>query len=174
MLIEDESEDENEDDEDEDPDNANQVRGMSLDTDDAQTDQNLRPTQPPSQPIPSLRRHPSEILREFQENSAIFNNRSLTGRSYLSNKRPGFPIRNTQENTFSFPSSSLRRNVAYKAPEPPRTPRSRKNSASSTEPFPVSGTRASAFKKIIQQQEKRSPYNPPSRTRAAKFALSRN
>jgi hypothetical protein len=185
MLIEDESEDDDED-EDEGPDNTNQVRGVSLDTDDAQTEQNLRPTQPPpSQPIPSLRRHPSEILKEFQEYSAIWTNRSsvpLTGRSHLSNNRPinrpnnrpAVPVRNTQENTFSFPSSSLSRNVAYKAPEPPRTPRSRKNSSSSTELFPASGTRASALKKTIQQQEKRSPYNPPSRTRAAQFARSRN
>lgn len=171
MLIE---EDENEDeDEDEESDNANQVRGMSLDTDDAQTEQNLRPAQPLSQPIPSLRKHPSEILREFQE-SSIFNNRSLTGRSHISYNRPAVPMRNTKENTFSFPPFSLRRNVAYKAPEQPRTPRSRKNSASSTEPFPVSGTRASALKKIIQQEEKRSPYNPPSSTRAAKLARSRN
>ena len=169
MLIEDESEDENEDeDENEESDSANQARGMSLDTDDVQTEQNLRPTQPPSQPIPSLRRHPSEILKEFQENSAIFYNRSLIGRSH-SNNRPAVPIRNTQENTFSFHSSSLRRNAAYKVP---RTPRSRKNSGSSTELFPVSGTRASTLKKKMQQQEKRSTYNPPSSTRAAKFALS--
>jgi hypothetical protein len=165
-------------DEDEEPDNANQVRGVSLDTDDAQTEQNLRPTQPPSQVVPSLRKHPSEILKEFQEYSAIWANRSsapLTGRSHLSNNRPAVRVvRNTQENVFSIPSSTLSRNVsvAYKVAEPPRTPR--KNSASSTELFPVSGTRASALKKKLQQQEKRSPYNPPSGTRAAQFARPRN
>ena len=178
MLIEDEDEDE---DEDEKPDDANQVRGVSLDTDDAQTEQNLRPTQLPRQAIPSLRQHPSEILKEFQEHSAIWTSRPsvpLTGRSRLSNNRPAVPVRNTQENIFSIPSSSLSRNisVAYKAAEPPRTPvkRPRKNSASSTELFPISGTRASALKKKLQQQEKRSPYNPPSGTRAAQFARSRN
>jgi hypothetical protein len=163
MLIEDE---------DEEPDDLNQVRGVSLDTDDAQTEQNLRPTQPPRQVIPSLGRHPSEILKEFQEHSVLTS--PLTRRSHLSNNRPAFRVRNTRENVFSIPSPSLGRNVsvAYKVAEPPRTPR--RNSVSSTELFPVSGTRASALKKILQQQEKRSPYNPPSGTRAAQFSRSRN
>jgi hypothetical protein len=176
MLVKDEDESEDEG-EDEEPDDADQLRGVSLDTDDAQTEENLRPTQHPfRQATTSLGRHPSEILKEFQEYSVIRSSVPLTGRSRLSNKRPAVPVRNTQENTFNFPSSSLSRNVAYKANEPPRTPlkRSRKNSASSTERYPVSGTRASAFKKILQQQEKRSPYKPPSGTRAAQFARSRN
>ena len=175
MLIEDEDEDE-----DEEPDDADQVRGVSLDTDDAQTEQNLRPTQPPPrQAIPSLRMHPSEILKEFQEHSAILTNRSsvpLTGRPRLSNKRPAVPVRHIQENTFNIPSSSLGRNVVYKTAEPPRTPlaRPRNNSASSTEIFPVSGTRASTLKKRLQQLAKRNPYNPPGGTRAAQFARPRN
>ena len=175
MLIEDEDEDEEPDEE---PDDANQVHGVSLDTDDAQTEQNLRPAQPPRQAIPSLRIDPSEMLKIFQEHSAILMSRSsvpLTGRSHLSNNRPAVPVRNTQENTFSIPSSSLSRN-RDKAAEPPRTPlaRSRKNSALSEELFPVSGTRASAYKIRQQQQEKRNPYNPPTGTRAARFARSRN
>ena len=153
MLIEDE---------DEEPDDA-------LDTDDAQTEQNLRPTQP-------LRINPSEILKEFQEYSLISTSRSLvplTGRSYLSNNRRTVPVRNTQENSFRIPSSPSR-NVSVAA-KPPRTPlsRPRNNSASSTKLFPVSGTRASALKKQLQQQEKRNPYNPPDGTRAAEFARSR-
>ena len=170
MLIEDE-------DEDEEPNYAD-VRGVSLDTDDAQTEQNLRPTHPPRQAIPSLRKHPFEMLKEFQEgHSAIWTNRfsvPLTGRSHLSNNIPAVPVRNTQENMFNIPSS-LSRN-RDKAAEPPRTPitRPRKNSASSAELFPVSGTKASAYKKKLQQQEKRNPYNPPGVTRAARFARSRN
>ena len=153
---------------------TNQVRGVSLDTDDAQTDQNLWPTQPP-------RIHPLDILKEFQQHSAIWTSQSLvplTGRShYLSDNRPAVPVRNTQENPFTIPSPSLSHNVsvAYKAAEPPRTPftRLRNDSISSTELFPVSGTRASALKKELQQKEKRSSYNPPSGTRAAKLARSR-
>ena len=163
MLIEDE---------DEVPDDLNQVRGVSLDTDDAQTEQNLRPTQPPRQVIPSLGRHPSDILKEFQEHSVLTS--PLTRRSHLSNNRPAFRVRNTQENVLGIPPASLSHNVSvpYKVAEPPRTPR--RNSTSSTELFPVSGTRASALKKTLQQQEKRTPYKPPSRTRAAQFARSKN
>ena len=182
MLIEDESEDEDKDeDEDEELDDANQVRGVSLDTDDAQTEQNLRTTQPPPRQVtPSIQRRPFEILKEFQAHSAILTDRfsvPLTGRSHFhfSNK-PTVPVRNTQENMFNFPSSSLGRNIAYKVTEPPRTPRrwSRKNSTSSTELFPVFGTRASAVKKMLQQREKDSSYSPPNGTRAAQVARSRN
>ena len=173
MLI---SDDFNQDEELRDVDN---VRGVSLDTDDAQTEQNLRPTQPPRQPFSSLRMRPSDILREFQESSVTWASRysaPLTTRPHLSN-RPAVPVRNAQEKLGSIPPPSLSRNLpdTYKAAEPPRTPlqRPRKNSASSTDSFPVSGTRASALKKKLQQQEKRSPYQPPSGTRAAKFARSR-
>jgi hypothetical protein len=167
--------------EDEEPNDTYQVRGVSLDTDDVQTEQNLRPTQPPLQAIPSLGGLPYDMLKDFQEHSVIWPSRSsvpLTGRShFFNNNRPAVPVRNTQENPISIPPPSLSRNVAvaYKAAEPPRTPvtRPRKNSASSTEQFPVSGTKASALKKKLQQQEKLSPYNPPSGTRAAKLARSR-
>ena len=212
---------------DEGPDEADEVRGVSLDTDDAQTEQNLRPTQPPRQALSSLHRRPSDILREFQESSAIWNrsslplitrpnpfnrpavpvvgntqqalsslhrhpsdilkefqesspiwNRSslpLMARPNLFN-RPAGPVGNTQQKPNSVSPPSPTRNIpdTYRLAEPPRTPlsRSRKNSVSSTDSFPVSGTRASALKKTIQQQEKRSPYQPPPGTRAAKLARS--
>jgi hypothetical protein len=142
-----------------------------LETDDAQTEQNLRPTQPPRQAFGSFqRKHPSEILKEFQEHSVVLTTVPLP---HLSN-RPAVPVRNTQENPSRIPPASLSRNVAVTS-EPPRTPlkRPRNNSASSMDLFPVSGTRASALKNALQQQEKRSPYNPPNGTRAAKFARSR-
>ncbi|KAF8809109.1 hypothetical protein BYT27DRAFT_7188203 [Phlegmacium glaucopus] len=170
------SDDFNQDEEIDDVDNA---RGVSLDTDDAQTEQNLRPTQPPRQLFSSLRMHPSDILREFQESSATRMGRysvPLTTRPHISNK-PAVPVRNTRQEPGSIPLPSTSRNLpdTYKVVEPPRTPlpRPRKNSASSTDSFPVSGTRASALKKKLQQQEKRSLYQPPSGTRAAKFARSR-
>lgn len=150
-------------------DDVHEGRGESLETDDAQTEQNLRPTQPPRKAFGLLQgRHPSDILKEFQEHSVVW---TPVPRPQLP-RRPAVPVRNTQE----IPPPSLSRNVAvtYKAAEPPRTPlkRPRNNSASSTDLFPVSGTRASALKNKLQQQEKRSPYNPPNGTRAAKFARS--
>ena len=151
------------------------VRGVFLDTDDAQTEQNLRPTQPPRRVFGLLRMHPSDILKEFQQSSAIWMDQSplpSAVRPHFSNS----PVRNTQSG--SIPPSSLNRNLpdTHKAAEPPRTPppRHRKNSASSTDSFPVSGTRASALKKKLQQQEKRSPYNPPIGTRAAKLLIQRD
>ena len=140
-------------------DEVDEVRGESLDTDDAQTEQNLRPTQPPRLAFGSLGKHPSEILKEFQEHSAVW---TTVTHPNLSN-RSMVPVRKTQGN--HIPPPSLSRNVAltYKTAEPPRTPpkRPRNNSALSMDLFPVSGTRASAFKDKLHQQEKRSPYNPP-------------
>lgn len=159
---------------DEEMDDVDYVRGESLDTDDAQTEQDLRPTQP-RQAFGSFRRHPSEVLKEFQEYSVIRKAPS-TARPYFSN-RTTVPVRNTLENSGSIPPPCPSRDVAvrYKVIEPPRTPlkRPRNNSTSSVDLFPVSGTRASALKNKLQQQEKRSPYKPPSGTRAAKFAHSR-
>jgi len=158
-------------------DEVDEVRGASLDTDDAQTEQNLRPTQPPRQAFSSLLRRPSDILKEFQESSVILNRSSLplVAPPKLFS-RPAVPVGNTQRKRGNVPLPSPSRNVpdAYRLAEPPRTPlpRPRKNSVSSTDSFPVSGTRASALSKRIQQQEKHSPYQPPPGTRAAKLARS--
>jgi hypothetical protein len=57
----------------------------------------------------------------------------------------------------------------------PYTPQQRvrkgSGSTSSAESFPLSGTRASAYKKKLRQVEKHSPYKPPPGTRAAKLAM---
>ena len=149
----------------------------SLDTDDAQTEQNLRPAQPPQQPFSSLRMHPSDILREFQASPVTWmpnrNSVPMAAAQHLS-KRPVVPVHNTQEKPGSIPLPSLSRNLPI---EPSRTPlprhRRNSNSGTSIDSFPISGTRASTFKKRVQQQEKSSPYRPPGVTRAAKFASSR-
>lgn len=149
----------------------------SLDTDDAQTEQNLRPAQPPQQPFSSLRMHPSDILRQFQASPVTWmpnqNSVPMAAAQHLS-KRPVVPVHNTHEKPGSIPLPSPSRNLPVKPPRTP-LPRHRRNSNSGTsiDSFPVSGTRASALKKRVQQQEKCSPYRPPKETRAAKFAGSR-
>ena len=161
-------------DQDEKPDDVDEARGVSLDTDDAQTEENLRP-KPPQQTFSSLRQRPSDMLKDFQQSSVI-NRPSIpltthTARPQLSNTHVVHG-RHTQAKPGSFPPSLLSRPFSNTA-EPPRTPP--KNSASSTDSFPLTGTRASALKKKTKQveQEKRNPYTPPTGTRAARFARSR-
>ena len=117
------------------------LRALSLETDDAQTKQDLA-----SSRVSILRRtNPSDILRRFEErHSAI-----------------GLQPRRPQMATNTSAS-------ALKIPVPHTPSRLRPPSTSSTESFPISGTRASAAKQAIQEQEKHSPYKPPRGTRAEK------
>lgn len=154
------------------PPRASSARSKSqvLDTDDEQTRRDLKQAaqQPLSQYPTSKysRMAPKDVLRSLNAGRSASHSRQ-------SSVRPGLPAQLRHESSVA---SSRDRRIVESAPHP-RTPvrflQPRKNSNSSTESFPVAGTRASDTKKQYEQAEKRSPYKPPVGTRAAQHALSR-
>ncbi|KDR73563.1 hypothetical protein GALMADRAFT_158061 [Galerina marginata CBS 339.88] len=161
--------------------NIRSSRDMSLETDDAQTAHNLRakstvPKVGPAKGFSSLRVRPSDMLNIFDDadsfssrysrpvNNRVLNRSSSTVRSDLSGLHQNGPPRSLRK------SGLLNLNTSD-----PHTPakRLRMGSTSSVDSFPPAGTRASAYKKSILQQEKRTPYKPPEGTRAAELAKPR-
>ncbi|KAG6916647.1 hypothetical protein DXG01_005933 [Tephrocybe rancida] len=152
----------------------------SIDSDDAQTDQWLRRW--PAQPRPAgFDVDPADVLRSFQEGS------TATARSSRASSgvRP-FPFArllndNPTKTPHSAPGPSRdANNDATPTQQQLRTPgvdypsRLRRSSTASIELFPIVGTKASAAKKNIQTEEKRTLYKPPVGTRAAKHAQQNN
>ncbi|KAG6862084.1 hypothetical protein C0995_007214 [Termitomyces sp. Mi166 len=155
-------------------DGANELK--SLDSDDAQTDRRLR--QPLIQartrvPSEELDVGPDEMLRRFRE-ASINTPRSSKGpnvRSVPFSRVRATPATRPRHSApvYSqdvFGGVSL---VEHQTPTPATNPqfRLRQGSTSSIESFPIAGTKASAAKKNIETEEKRTPYRPPVGTRAA-------
>lgn len=203
-------------------------RTTSIDTDDAQTRQNLRPntgsvipqtmlvsrTVAQQRTFTSNRIRPDEILQMYAASSRassiapapIAPRQSLTPniimgppqgivqpRPLLSRNTPmprqagpttGARPRQSESGPRSMTRTRLDAGAATSAFNSPRTPvnvlsakttknRDRRASDSSGDSFPPPGTRASAVKNYLQQQEKHSPFKPYEGTRAAQVAKSR-
>jgi hypothetical protein len=139
---------------------ALKARDPSLETDDAHTRQSLR-VPAAAMSFMSDRIKVDDVVRKFTESSS-------------SSRRSSFQRPSTQnvpaldENRRPRWSESQ---VGVKLPEPrtPNVPRTRMDSTSSAETFPLKGTRASVTKKLRQEQEKHTPYKPPEGTRAAQL-----
>ncbi|KAF9469297.1 hypothetical protein BDZ94DRAFT_371453 [Collybia nuda] len=134
-------------------------------SDDEQVDGTLRriyqlprPQFPTSNII--LDNHPEDILRRYDARSAS---------SRRSSARPSFVVRNNiaRFGAEGLVSSRTSRSIGDSNLQPSTPVRSRKRSTSSAESFPLSGTKASAMKRKIQEEEKNNPYTPPPGTRAA-------
>ena len=151
------------------------TRSKTFDTDDEQTRRDLH--QGAKQPLPEFPTSnytsidPKEMLRRFAATLPT------TPSSQQSSIRPlqQSLLARTRHGTSSASSSGPR---ITESTSQPRTPtrhllQPRKKSTSSTESFPVAGTRASVVKKKYEQVEKRSPYKPPPGTRAAQYVLLR-
>ncbi|KAH0589866.1 hypothetical protein H2248_000058 [Termitomyces sp. 'cryptogamus'] len=139
-----------------------------LESDDAQTDDRLRQTQIQAKirvPRQELDVGPDEMLRRFREASTIRLTPFSPARadSMTTRHRHSAPVVYSQG---VFSGISL-------TEQQPRTPAANsqsqfwRGSTSSEESFPITGTKASAAKKIIETEEKRTPYRPPVGTRAA-------
>ncbi|KAG5722150.1 hypothetical protein E4T56_gene7045 [Termitomyces sp. T112] len=139
-----------------------------LESDDAQTDDRLRQTQIQAKirvPRQELDVGPDEMLRRFREASTIRLTPFSPARAdpMTTRHRHSAPVVYSQG---VFSGISL-------TEQQPRTPAANsqsqfwRGSTSSEESFPITGTKASAAKKIIETEEKRTPYRPPVGTRAA-------
>lgn len=143
------------------------ARDPSLETDDAQTRQNLRASSTVVVKRSTGKRvgiNADFLWRKFNESS------SSRRDSILPLERPL-----TQNILASDEIRQPRLNQpfgSFKPPEP-RTPPARQESTSSTGSFPLKSTRASAAKKERREQEKFAPYKPLEGTRAAKLARYR-
>ncbi|KAG6854693.1 hypothetical protein C0991_002404 [Blastosporella zonata] len=140
------------------------------DSDDAQTDRWLRrfPAQGAWALPVEFDIDPQEMLRRFHDRSTPTSS-SLSARPVPA-LRPGndHPMRPRH----SVPGSSL--NVfdgVTPTSQQLRTPavNQRRLSTSSRESFPIAGTKASAAKKVLETDQKHTPYRPPAGTRAARL-----
>jgi hypothetical protein len=142
-------------------------RTISLATDDAQTHIALRarplPVAPSSRASSAFEIDPAHMLMQFERATARVSLPLLDPRppavqtSHPSHPRQSEPFSRNLRSSTPLPSTPVR-NVAS---------RKRKESSSSADSFPVAGTRASAAKKKLEQQEKNTPYKPPAGSRAA-------
>ena len=142
-------------------------RTISLATDDAQTHIALRacpvPVVPSSRASSAFEVDPAHMLMQFER---------ATTRVSLPLPNPHPPAVQTSQPSHPRQSEPFPRHLRSSTPLP-STPvrnvasRKRKESSSSADSFPVAGTRASAAKKKLEQQEKNTPYKPPAGSRAA-------
>ena len=147
-------------------------KSQALDTDDEQVKRGFhQATKQPLAKFPTSKydnMNAKDTLRSFNANlpsTSPFRQSSLRPLqlSLLAQQRRGTSV------------ASSGRRIVGSTPQPrtpARTLRPRKKSTSSTESFPVAGTRASDTKKKYEQVEKRTPYKPPAGTRAAQHTLS--
>ncbi|KAF8965284.1 hypothetical protein BDZ97DRAFT_799653 [Flammula alnicola] len=159
---------------------ATRRRDISMDTDDAQIAQNLRPGSVSSRVglpagFSSLFRRPSDVLKDLSPPSSKRYSLPAKPPTQALN-RPTPLFRPAPRGPRQSEPSNLRNEIlgTFKTPDP-HTPaqRMRKDSISSADSFPISGTRASALKKSLQHREKLTPYKPPQGTRAAQLAMSK-
>jgi len=158
-------------------------RARSMESDDAQVAQNLREGSiatsraAPAKGFISRLKHPDDFLKQIGTSSS--HSRRFLQIPFGENP-PVLPQYEALRHRLQ-PSEplGLRRETSrvFKTPEHPHTPQQRVpkspgSTTSSVESFPLSGTRASAYKKRLRQLEKRSPYKPPAGTRAAALAMN--
>jgi hypothetical protein len=171
-------------------------KSQALDTDDEQTRRDLhQATKQPFVQYPTSKytyMDPKDVLKSFNDVQyptskytdmdprdvlKSFNAKlSSASHSRQSSILPLQSSRLTHQGRGTSVASSIVRRIIDSTPQPSTPVRflqPRKKSTSSTESFPVVGTRASDTKKKYEQVEKRSPYRPPAGTRAAQHALSR-
>jgi hypothetical protein len=143
-----------------------------LSTDDQETSRTLRQVRelPRSQfPTSNITLDdPEDILKRFAD--------ARSASSRLSSVRPPFNARNNVARPRASGAAAVPRvsQLSAELSTQPTTPvrsrsPARKHSTSSAESFPLIGTRASAMKRKIQEEEKHSPYTPPPGTRAAQL-----
>ena len=144
------------------------LRALSLETDDAQTRQDLASSS-------TFRRtNPSDILRTFEERYPVPATQQASMQPpALSHKNQRPRQIGPQPRRPQMATNTSAGALKIPVPRTPNTSRVRAQSTSSTEPFPIPGTKASAAKQKIQEQEKRTPYKPPQGTRAAQLFMSR-
>lgn len=163
------------------------ARELSLETDDAQTRQDLHSALRAG-PLAGItfmsnRVKASDVLRKYAESTGSSRRFSVPPA-----QRPVVPLdsKNTRPRHTEPQGGRPRQHITnittgtsgagFKDLEPRTTvqvPHLRGSSMSSTEPFPLRGTRARAKKRERQEIEKHSPYKPPQGSRAAQFAGSR-
>ncbi|KAK7037994.1 Myb-DNA-bind-2 domain-containing protein [Favolaschia claudopus] len=153
------------------------VRQPSMETDDFQTDQALRRRQVSFSPSRG-RGGAREILSNLGAPRLSRPPESVTSKASVASPR----ITQTSPPIFfggSRRSSSVVQTPVIDFQNPlyhPRSATSRKGSLSSGDTgsatFPLHGTRAKSVKREIKKQEKRTPYRPPSGTRALEHVLS--
>lgn len=143
------------------------LRAPSLETDDAQTRQDLAG----SRAFPR-RIQPLDILRNFPESS---NQYSVPATQQTSMQPPALRHENQRLRQIRpqprRPQMAANTSASVLKISAPRTPSAtpRAPSTSSTESFPLPETRARAAKKESREQEKRTPFKPAPGTRAAKL-----
>jgi hypothetical protein len=138
----------------------------TLETDDAQTDQALRR---PQVPLPSAR----EILKSLggprlsrQPESVTSKAPSVSSPRLAQNSPPDVFMASSRRQGPIIDLSS----PFYSQSAAGRSSVSRKSSSDS---FPINGTRAKKVKQEIKKQEKHTPYRPPAGTRAEDVLKSR-
>ncbi|RDB21111.1 hypothetical protein Hypma_011836 [Hypsizygus marmoreus] len=159
--------------------NSTQSGNESPDTDDREIDRTLRRgpviddslSQRPTSMFTLLGPDPEEMLKNFQASlmaTSLSSRRSSARPAVPSKMNAGLTIRPRH----SAPLAARKVSATAQAPSPPRTPvyprlSGRQSSTSSVDSFPIPGTKASAVKRRIEEEEKRAPYKPPVGTRAA-------
>ena len=147
------------------------TRENSLDTDDEQTHKSLREFahHPSIGSLFDVELDPTKLMRKLKTHKL----------SKPSDKRQSWntlrPIYHEPPHAGTSVKPDPVTSPQPRTPGPSRPSRTapRTNSQSSGEsiPFPISGTRASAMKMKLEQEEKRTPYKPPVGTRAARHAV---
>ncbi|KAF8643917.1 hypothetical protein AX16_008933 [Volvariella volvacea WC 439] len=165
-----------------------------LTSDDEETNYVLTQPQPPSPPFSrgsSVEEddHAKDILRRFHTTMSVNGSRAFR-RSYLAggseksaSRAPvpsasaGIQNRSALDLVYGPQDDDQAQSISQglRQKRPPKQdalsqPRARERSASSIDSFPLSGTRASQAKRVLEEQERDSPYRPPSGTRAARVA----
>ena len=134
--------------------------GGTFDLDDKQTNYYLR--QPPA---PSSSQHPTSIFFPLMDAEQALQrfNASLSQSTRRSSLQSS--VSRTQTRPLAVASRVTRAPVRTISP-------TRHGSESSAESYPLIGTRAHVVKENIQRDEKKSPYRPPTGTRAAQYSKS--
>ena len=156
-------------------------RARSMESDDAQVARNLREGSiatsraAPAKGFISRLKHPDEFLKQIGTSTSHSRFLQIPFGKFPPVLPQNEVLRHRPQPTEPL---GLRRESPriFKTPERPYTPQQRVlkspgSTTSSVESFPLSGTRASAYKQRLRQLEKRSPYKPPAGTRAAALAM---
>lgn len=148
------------------------AREISLETDDAQTRQDLHSVNSLAGiTFMSNKFNPTDILDKYAQSTGASRRFSVP-----SIHRPVLPLdsKNTRprhsEPQGGRPDQKTTNIITGTSRTPVQVPHSRGSSMSSTNLFPLWGTRASAKKREQQEIEKNIPYKPPQGSRAAQFA----
>ncbi|EDR03298.1 uncharacterized protein LACBIDRAFT_331606 [Laccaria bicolor S238N-H82] len=141
-------------------------RTISMATDDAQTHIALRarplPAVPSSRASSAFEIDPAHMLMQFERAT------TRVSLPLLNPHPPGVQASHSHpRQSEPFPRHLRSMTPVPSTPVPNVASRKRKESTSSVDSFPVAGTRASAVKKKLEQQEKTTPYKPPAGSRAA-------